>query len=227
MAIVSDIGIPGAGTGYVYQPKFKNRYQAIFYFPDSIYTDAAKAEAKLINAESNIATRLEGKSAYVGTTSSVQALTANCTKFARPTIDFEPVVLHRYNSNIKVSQSKYNFGDINMTVEDDITNLVSQAIQGMLDRQHSLISQGSSPYLKTAATADIYKFRVELEELDGGVNVVTRWNMTGCWFKNLNYGELSYEDGTQATIDITLSVDHVQQDFVTDVIGQALSAGTH
>ena len=217
MAIVTDIGIPGAGMGYVYQPKFKNRYAAIFYFP--IGPTTALSNADIINKASDVT----GGKASISPSGNNTSLTANCTKFARPTIDFEPIVLHRYNSNIKVSQSKYNFSDVNITVEDDISNLVSKSIQEMLNIQHSLISEASSPYLKTAATADQYKFKVELQELDGGEGVVSSWIMSGCWFKSLNYGEMSYEDGAQATIDITLSVDHVQQLFGPDgVTGQAL-----
>jgi hypothetical protein len=237
MAIITDVGIPGAGTGYIYQPKLKNRYVAIFYAPTGLLQRAAtELGNNAANAVGNTVTSVTGSNVLgskitsqiqqmisLGGGQSITALSSQCTKFDRPKINFEPITLYRYNSNVKISQSKYEIPTISLVLEDDITNFVSKAVQQLLNNQHSLISTGSNPYMSTAPTANRYKFSVDLVSLDGGTNKVEIFNFSGCWLQNIDWGDNSYEDGTQATINITMSVDHFQQTFNDlDTFGQAV-----
>jgi hypothetical protein len=185
MATITDIGIDANNMG-VYHPKMKNRWKAVFYTSGSS------------NPSSN---------------SIRDAFTMQCTKFDRPKISMEEVQLHRYNSVVKVAQSKYSFGDINMTLEDDITNLAAGKLQNMFEIQQMLIGRDSNPLMQTARTASDYKFSCAFQMLDGGENMIEQWTLYGCWFKNIDWGDMDYSDGGLVTISLTLSIDHAQQTF--------------
>jgi hypothetical protein len=187
MATILDIGIDSANMG-VYHPKMKNRWKVVFYQPG--ISSATNSDASVRDA-----------------------FTMQCTKFDRPKVSMEEVQLHRYNSVVKVAQSKYSFGDINMTIEDDVTNNAAKKLQGLFENQQMLIGQRSNPLMRTARTASEYKFGCSFQMLDGGDDYVEQWNLSGCWFKNIDWGDMDYSDGGIVTISITLSIDHAQQIF--------------
>lgn len=191
MATILDIGIDSSNMG-VYHPKMKNRWKVIFFQPAFSQDSGSK----------------------IGDFPSVRdAFTMQCTKFDRPKVSMEEVQLHRYNSVVKVAQSKYSFGDINMTIEDDVTNNAAKKLQGLFENQQMLIGQRSNPLMRTARTASEYKFGCSFQMLDGGSDYVEQWNLSGCWFKNIDWGDMDYSDGGIVTISITLSIDHAQQEF--------------
>ena len=196
MATITDIGIDSANMG-VYHPKMKNRWKAIFY--------------------SNMGAT---------STASRDAFTMQCTKFDRPKVSMEEVQLHRYNSVVKVAQSKYSFGDINMTLEDDITNYAAVRLQGLFESQQKLIGATSNPLMQTAKTAHDYKFSCAFQMLDGGSNYVEQWMLYGCWFKSIDWGDMDYSDGGIVTISLTLSIDHAQQTFGRDLASDGQHANS-
>ena len=153
----------------------------------------------------------------------MSALSAQCIKFTKPSLNFDPITLYRYNSNVKISQSKYTIPDISITLEDDISNQVSKGVQLLLNHQHNLIDPHQSAFMKTAPTASRYKFAVDLMALDGASKVVEIFSLSGCWIKDINWGEFSYDAGEQSSIEITLSLDHFNQSFnALDTLGQAI-----
>ena len=129
MATLSQAGIPGVGTG-VLQPKAKNKWQVLF----------------------------SGLGGTLGATASgVQSdLSAQVITVTRPSISYEEVQLDRYNTRVYVA-GKYTFEPCSMTIEDDITNRASTAIQTQLEMQQRLVG-ASGPWLNSEATAFGYKF---------------------------------------------------------------------
>jgi hypothetical protein len=134
------------------------------------------------------------------------------TNVSRPSLDFNEVALHRYNSVAYVA-GKHSFGDLSLTVEDDVTSSASAVIQEQLQRQQWLIGV-EGQWLATAGEGSLYKFVTYLDQLDGNDQVIERWVYEGCWIKSSNYGELDYSSSDQVTISLTIRFDHVRQDIV-------------
>lgn len=192
MATLSQVGIAGVGNGILH-PKHRNRWRLIF-----------------VGLGGNL-----GSSAGASNDLSLQAITFN-----RPNIDYEDVTLDRYNSRVKVA-GKHTISDSNITIEDDVTNRASYAIQLQLERQQRLIG-ATGPWLNTEATASSYKFGILAEMLDGNETVVESWKYEGCWFKTVDWGEMDYSTGDKVTIQLTVSVDHVRQVLIPAVTGTAI-----
>jgi hypothetical protein len=108
-----------------------------------------------------------------------------------------------------------------MTVEDDVTNRASNAIQTQLERQQRLIG-ATGPWLNTEATAFGYKFGCQLDMLDGNETVVESWKYEGCFLQAVDYTDLDYSTGEKITINLTMRFDHVRQVLVPAVTGSAI-----
>lgn len=143
----------------------------------------------------------------------------------RPKLKFEKVDLHRYNSIAYVA-SKHSWDPINMTIQDDVSSTASNVIQKQITKQQWLIgSEGQ--FLATAADAASYKFATTIEMLDGNDQVLESWIVEGCWFDDIDYGDLKYEDGKAMEITISMVYDHARQVIgsVKDVNGLATGGG--
>jgi hypothetical protein len=149
-------------------------------------------------------------------------ITAQVKIFERPNISFEELAIHRYNDTAYVA-GKYIFEPTSLTVEDDITGLVSTAIQGQLETQQRLIG-GDLPsnYMNSAATGSDYKFGMTLQLLDGNETVVETWIFEGCWIKSSNYGDLDYSSSEAVTIQLSIRFDHTRQVLTGQGFGTAL-----
>jgi hypothetical protein len=193
MATLSQMGVPQAGFGILH-PKQKYRWQVTF-----------QGLARLVPGVSG------------------RDLTRQATNVQRPTLDFADIPIHRYNSTAYVA-GKYTWSEMTLTVEDDMTGLASAAVQGQLETQQRLIG-GDLPgqWLNSAATGSDYKFGLTLEQLDGNEGVVEKWLIEGCFIKNANYGDLSYESSDAATIELSLRFDHARQVLTGQGYGTALS----
>jgi hypothetical protein len=147
---------------------------------------------------------------------SVQAIEVN-----RPTLSWDEVELHRYNSRAWVA-GKYNWAESAMIIEDDITSAASKIIQAQLQRQQFIIGV-EGPFLAAAVDGHTYKFSMEVDMLDGGENILESWFYEGCWIKEANYNNLAYAE-TNTTVKINLSVrfDHAYQRFFATSGSQAL-----
>lgn len=192
MGTLSQVGIPGVGTG-ILQPKAKNKWRVIF----------------------NGLGGTSGATAGTGNSLSLQAITVS-----RPSLDFDEVPLDRYNSRAYVA-GKHTFDPCSITIEDDITNRASNAIQTQLEMQQRLIG-ASGPWLNSAATASSYKFGTILELLDGNETVTETWKLEGCWIKSTNWDDLDFSDGGKVTIQLSIRFDHARQILNGAVTGSAL-----
>lgn len=192
MSTLSQVGIAGIGNG-VLQPKAKNRWRAIF-------TGLGGSSGSNVGVPNDL---------------SLQVITAT-----RPSISFEEVQLDRYNSRVYVA-GKHTFEPCSMTVEDDITNRASHAIQTQLEQQQRLIG-ATGPWLNAAPTAYSYKFGIQLEMLDGNEAVVESWKYEGCFLQSANWGELDYSTGEKITIEISIRYDHVRQTLNSVVTGSSI-----
>jgi hypothetical protein len=155
MATLSQAGIYGVGNGILH-PKHKNRWNVIF-------SGLGGATGSNASASNNL---------------SLQLITAS-----RPSLEFEEVQLDRYNSRAYVA-GKHSFQPIQLTLEDDVTNRASTAIQTQLELQQRLIG-ATGPWLNTEATASSYKFGIDLNMLDGNETILETWKCEGCFIQHV------------------------------------------
>jgi hypothetical protein len=192
MATLSQVGIAGIGNGILH-PKHKNRFNAQFI-----------GLGGTLGANSGVPNDL-----------SLQVIT-----FTRPSLSYEEVQLDRYNSRVYVA-GKHTFEPCTMTIEDDVTNRATNAIQTQLETQQRLIG-ATGPWLNTAATASDYKFGVVLNMIDGNETVMESWKYEGCFLQAVNWTDLDYATGEKVTIDVTMRFDHVRQVLVPAITGSAI-----
>jgi len=192
MATLSQVGIAGVGTG-VHHPKHKNKWRVIF----------------------------SGLGGATGSSSGIpNDLSMQVVTMSRPSISYEEIQLDRYNTKVYVL-GKHTFEPCTLTVEDDITNRASYAIQTQLELQQRLIG-ASGPWLNTEATAFTYKFGMILEMLDGDEAVTESWVYEGCSLQSVNYGDLDYATGEKIVINLTVRFDHARQALIAAVDGSAI-----
>ena len=193
MATLSQMGVPSAGFG-ILMPKQKYRWQVTFVQLARLVPGASSRE-----------------------------LTRQATTVSRPSLSFEEVQIHRYNSSAWVA-GKYTWEPMSLTLEDDITGLASYAVQGQLETQQRLIG-GDLPgeWLNSAATGSDYKFGTILEQLDGNDGVVERWKLEGCWIQSANYNDNDYSASDANTIDLQIRFDHARQELTGQGYGTALN----
>jgi hypothetical protein len=192
MATLSQMGIPAAGFGML-QPKQRYRWQVTF----------------------------TGLAALVPSVSG-RDLTRQATVIKRPTLTFDEIAIHRYNSIAYVA-GKHVWEDMTLTVEDDITGLASAAVQGQLETQERLIGADlPSNWLNSAATGSDYKFGTTIQQLDGNEGVVETWLLEGCWIKSAVYGENDATSSEALTIALTVRFDHARQQLTGQGYGTAL-----
>lgn len=182
MASIADIGIPGIISGNIYHPKKSNLYRAFFH--------PSRNSGALID---------NGKS-----------LAAQAIQFSRPQITTDQIKLHRYNSVVAIG-GKHEFGDVRITIEDDIGSLAGETLIQLHEGQQRLIAAGAGAWLGVGRAGEDYKFKTEVEVLDGsysGTGVLETWTMQGCWIKELQYAEVKYETSEALRIEVTFSIDH-------------------
>ena len=193
MATLSQMGVPAAGFG-ILQPKQKNRWQVTF-----------TKLASLVPAVSS------------------RDITRQAVEVDRPNISFSEIPIHRYNSVAYIA-GKYEWEPIKITVEDDLTGLASSAIQGQLETQQRLIGADlTGQWLASAATGSDYKFGTILQMLDGNEGVVEQWELSGCFIKSADYGQVTYENGEAVTISLSIRFDHALQTITGQGYGTALA----
>lgn len=201
-----DIGIDANNTG-LYHPKTKNRWKAVF-----LNLGGPRNRPGATATENNVPV-------------TQNAITMQSVTFQRPHLSFDEVALHRYNS-VGYVASKHSWSECSISLEDDVTSYAAQLLQSQLERQQYLVGDqgagGGANLLGTAATASEYKFSCELAMLDGGFGVIERWQLQGCWLKDVNWGDLDYSTGDPLKIDISIRFDHAVQRFPSVDYGTAL-----
>lgn len=129
-------------------------------------------------------------------------LTQQVMTVDRPTVQFNPVEIHSYNSRMYYAE-KANWQTVNMEVRDDITNSVSKLVGHQLQKQMNFFEQTSS------AAGINYKFTTLIEVMDGGnEGVFEQWTLEGCFLESVNYNQLDYTSSEPVTITMGLRYDN-------------------
>lgn len=119
---------------------------------------------------------------------------------ARPTYTTEEVEMPFINSR-RYLAGLTKFNEMACTLYDPIAPSGAQQIMEWI-RLHFESVSGRSGY------ADFYKRDVQLKLLDPVGTVIELWDIKGCWIKEANFGELTYEDGGIQEIALTLRFDN-------------------
>lgn len=138
-----------------------------------------------------------------------QPLSMQAINVTRPTITFDEVELHRYNSRAFVA-GKHLFEPCTITFEDDVTGTATRVIQEQAQKQQWLIG-AEGPWLGKGEEGSLYKFVTYLDLMDGKEQVIEKWTLEGCFFQNVTYNDLDYSDSTAVQITCTIRYDHARQ----------------
>lgn len=149
----------------------------------------------------------------------LQAITAD-----RPKMEFEKITLDRYNTRAYVA-GKYTWQPISITFESDLGGLVAAGIQAQLERQQRIIGPGAAPRLPAAATGSDYKFAIAMTMLDGDTVPTELWYIEGCYFENVDWGDLDYSASETVKIVTTISYDHAREELTGAYAGASALGG--
>lgn len=136
---------------------------------------------------------IEGLDAYIIKTTS------------RPTVATEEVEIPFINSR-RYLAGKTTFNTIPVTLHDPIAPSGAQQVMEWIRTCYESVS-GRAGY------ADFYKRDVQLKLLDPVGTVVELWDIKGAFCTEVNFGELTYEDGGPAEISLTLRFDNACLQF--------------
>lgn len=130
-------------------------------------------------------------------------LVQNVESCTRPKFSQEQVEVHSYNSRIRVG-SKTDWEEMTLVVRDDITNGSVSLIGQQIQKQFNFFEQTS------AIAGNDYKFRMEIESLDGTHgHALETWNVEGSWLTAVDYGEANYTTtGESQKITMTIRFDN-------------------
>ena len=127
----------------------------------------------------------------------------------RPNIQFNNKPLHSYN-NITYIAQKPEWQTIEITLRDDITNLITSMVSAQVQKQ-------MNHYTQSAAAAGVnYKFSMNIDTLDGTVNgtndsVLESWFLEGCYLEQVAYDSLDYGSSDAVMITLTVRYDNATQ----------------
>ena len=127
----------------------------------------------------------------------------------RPNIQFNNTPLHSYN-NITYIAQKPEWQTIEITLRDDITNLITSMVSAQVQKQ-------MNHYTQSAAAAGVnYKFSMNIDTLDGTVNgtndsVLESWFLEGCYLEQVAYDSLDYGSSDAVMITLTVRYDNATQ----------------
>lgn len=152
-----------------------------------------------------------------------QPISMNVIQTSRPKLSFKKIELHRYNSVAYVA-GKHAWEPISCTIQDDVTGTATTVVQAQLQKQQWLVG-AEGQWLAAAGEGSIYKYNANLDMLDGNDRVIERWTIEGCWFENVDYGDLDYSTGDPVEIKLTMSYDHARQTIGGYDQGPGLATG--
>lgn len=161
--------------------------------------------------------------ANMGGGSDSQPVSMQAIKVNRPTLNFEEVALHRYNSVAYVA-AKHAWEEMKLTLEDDVTGSASAVIQAQLQKQQWLVG-AEGQWLAASGEGSLYKFVTYLDQLDGNDQVIEKWTVEGCWLKSANYGENDYSTGEAIQLELSIRFDHARQNLGGYAQGQGIATG--
>lgn len=147
---------------------------------------------------------------FIGLDTDGQGLTVNAVTCELPKLEFEEVQLDRYNSRAFIA-AKYMWQPVNMVFDDDTGGQVVQAIQTQLEKQENIIGVNPSPLLPASAAGQLYKFGARITQLDGNTTPFAEWALEGCFFQNIDWGDLDYAASETVRVTATVRFDHARQ----------------
>lgn len=144
-----------------------------------------------------------------GVSSPTTELTKQVVDATRPSLDFEDMELHAYNSKVRLA-GRHSWNDITINLRDDATGQVQKFVGEQLQKQFDFYEQSS------AASGIDYKFTTRIEILDGGnganlPTVLETWEIYGCYLKTTNYNNLAYNANEAVTIQLSIRYDNAIQ----------------
>lgn len=128
----------------------------------------------------------------------------------RPKIEFAKIEIDRYNSKTYIA-GKYSFQPMNIVFNADVGGTVNNTIQAQLNLQESSIGNFPAPVLPAAIGGAIYKFAIRQELFDGNDTVLEAWIIEGCWFENVDWGNLDYAANEPLDTTCVISFDIARQ----------------
>jgi hypothetical protein len=134
-----------------------------------------------------------------------QVMTVN-----RPSVSFEEIKLGVYNSTIKMA-GKHSWEPTALKLRDDVTGTVSKKVGEQLQKQFDFYEQSG------AASAQDYKFTMNVEILDGGNGtfeavVLEKFTFLGCYINKATYQGGDYSSATDIMdIDLAITYDNAIQ----------------
>jgi hypothetical protein len=158
-----------------------------------------------------------------GVSTPTTELTKQVIDITRPTVAFEPMEIHAYNSKAYLA-GKHTWSPITLNLREDVNNAVQKLVGEQLQKQFDFYEQSS------AASGQDYKFTTRIEILDGGngantPNVLETFELYGCFITNANYNTLSYANNEPVTITLEIQYDNAIQSPQGTGIGTAVGRG--
>jgi len=124
---------------------------------------------------------------------------------AKPQFKTEEVPIPWINATRYVA-GKTTFEPMAVTMYDPIAPSGAQQVMEWIRLCYESVS-GRAGY------ADFYKRDIQLKVLDPLGTVVQLWDIRGAWLTDINFGELTYEDGTPTEISVTIRYDNCVLQF--------------
>lgn len=137
-------------------------------------------------------------------------LTRQVRKIGRPGLEFQTQTLYHYISTVYVA-TRGEWGTINITFLDDITNSVMRRINNQISKQQNFFDVTAS------RAGENYKFEMDLDILAGGQsaggtaadpNIIQKWCFAGCFITNYDPGEMNYDNTDVMEISTTIRFDN-------------------
>jgi len=155
-----------------------------------------------------------------GGTSETTTLTQNIQNVTRPKPSYEEVEVHSYNSRVYI-QGKHKWETITVGIRDDISNRVTKLIGAQQQRQINHFQQ------TTTASANDFKFDMQIEVLDGGnAGASEVWFLEGCFLTDVTYGDHDYSTSTEfQKIEMTVRFDNASHFEGNNSVNRRVSGG--
>jgi diketogulonate reductase-like aldo/keto reductase len=160
-----------------------------------------------------------------GVSTPTTELTKQVIDVTRPTVNFDQIELHSYNSRIYLA-GKHEWQNISINLREDVNNNVQLLVGEQLQKQFDFYEQAS------AASGLDYKFQTHIEILDGGngINepaVLETFELVGCYLSSANYNQLNYSTSDAMTISLDIRYDNAIQTPQGAGIGAAVDRTTN
>jgi hypothetical protein len=155
-----------------------------------------------------------------GVSTPTTELTKQVIDVTRPTVAFEPMEIHAYNSKAYLA-GKHTWSPITLNLREDVNNAVQKLVGEQLQKQFDFYEQSS------AASGQDYKFTTRIEILDGGngantPNVLETFELYGCFVTNANYNSLAYANNEPVQVTLEIQYDNAIQTPQGEGIGTSV-----